>query len=409
MTLTIDEFRAEARCWLADRLPARDDTVMWGSGSDDVSVFHDLDVERERALLAAGAVWQSEKLAAGYGAVTWPCEFGGRGLTSRHERAFVEEESTFAAPASHELLRITVNLAAPTLRDLGTASQRDRFVPRFLACRDLACQLFSEPGAGSDLAGLATRAARLGDNWVVDGAKVWASGAQFSSWGLLLARTDPDVPKHRGMTAFLLDMSVAGVDVRPIRQMSGGASFNEVFLSGVHIDDGLRVGAVGEGWGVARTVLAFERAQSGSKREVGGSWEQLRALAEHTGATSDPLVRQRLAGVYAHERVREWTRQRATASRGGDGPGPEGSLGKLLWTQGLTDIGEVAAAILGPRLVADSGAWGTYAWSRHVLGAPGYQIAGGSDEIQRTIIAERVLGLPPDPRADAGPWRTIPR
>jgi alkylation response protein AidB-like acyl-CoA dehydrogenase len=245
----------------------------------------------------------------------------------------------------------------------------------------------------------------------VDGAKVWVSGAQFAGWGVLIARSDPDVPKHAGLTAFLLPMDSPGVEVRPIRQMSGGTSFNEVFFTGVRVPDSLRLGEVGGGWNVALTMLGFERAQSGAKTGVGGSWAQLRTLAAWSGRTGDPAVRQRLARVYIHERLRELTRQRVEAAhQRGATPGPEGSLGKLLWTQGLTAIGEAAALLLGPALTADTGEWGTYAWAEHVLGAPGYRIAGGSDEMQRNIIAERALGLPkePGPGRDQ-PWRTIPR
>ena len=257
-------------------------------------------------------------------------------------------------PGSHELLRVTINLVAATIRAIGTDAQRLRFVHVFLATDELACQLFSEPGAGSDLAAVATRAVRDGDDWVITGSKVWASGAQFASWGELIARTDPDVPKHAGLTAFLVPLDAPGVDVRPIRQMSGGSSFNEVFLDEVRVPDALRLGGVGEGWKVALTTLGFERGQSGAKK-VGGSWEQLRALAAWTGGDRDPITRQQLAAVYAHERLREITRLRADATRRTGGtPGPEGSLGKLLWVQGMTMIAEVASALLGPRITANT-------------------------------------------------------
>jgi len=204
------------------------------------------------------------------------------------------------------------------------------------------------------------------------------------------------------------------VTIRPIRQMSGGSSFNEVFFSDVRIPDAHRLGEIGEGWRVALTTLGFERRSSGSGRgmsTVGGSFQQLLALARWLDRAGDPLVRQRLADVYAHERMRELVGARTlAAAANGGAPGPYGSIGKLLWTRSMTRIGAVAAELLGPRMTADTGEWGTYAWTKQVLGAPGYQIAGGSDEIQHDIIANRVLGLPPEPRPDKGvAFRDVPR
>ena len=408
---SVESFAATARDWLAARLPPADPGHRtWGEGSDDVSVFHRLSFDAERALLDRAMAWQQRKYDAGYGAITWPPEYGGAGLTVAHEQAFSDAESEFAAPAGHETFAVTTHLVAPTVRLFGTAGQRARFVRRFLRAEELCCQLFSEPGAGSDLAGLATRAEPDGDEWVLNGQKVWSSGAQFSGWGELIARTDPAVPKHAGQTAFLVPLDAPGVQIRPIRQMSGGSSFNEVFLTDVRIPDDLRLGAVGEGWKVALTTLGFERGGSGN-RGVGGSWEQLLGLARWLGRTREPAVRQQLASVYIHQQLRRMNAARvAAATAAGQPPGPEGSIGKLLWVAGMTEIGQVAASLLGPRLMADTGEWGTYAWSDHVLGAPGYRIAGGSDEIQRSIIAERVLGLPGDVRVDRGiPWRDIPR
>jgi alkylation response protein AidB-like acyl-CoA dehydrogenase len=250
---------------------------------------------------------------------------------------------------------------------------------------------------------------------VVDGQKVWSSGAQFAEWGLLIARTDVDAPKHRGMTAFLVPLATEGVDIRPIRQMSGGSSFNEVFFDGCRIGDELRLGGEGEGWRVALTTLEFERdhsdpaAASGSGRP-GGTWQHLLLTAERLGLTGDPGIRQDLMGVYIHKRVEAWLNQRAAELSRGGTPGPEGSLGKLMWTEGMTKVSHVASRLLGPRLTADSGEPATWEWNEHVLGAPGYRIAGGSDEVQRNIIGERVLGLGPEPRVDKGiAWKDVPR
>jgi alkylation response protein AidB-like acyl-CoA dehydrogenase len=408
VTSTVEVYAAEAHAWLAAAVgrPAAD-----GPPTEDVAVFHSLPHEAERALIADAAAWQRRKFEAGYGAIAWPEEFGGAGLTQEHARVFTRAEASYATPPDHELRRITVNLVAPTLRAKGSRALQERFIRPFLRCDQLTCQLFSEPGAGSDLAGLGTRAQLDGADWIVNGAKVWVSGAQFADWGLLLARTDPDVPKHAGITAFLVPMAADGVGVRPIRQMTGGSSFNEVFFDDLRISDELRIGAVGEGWRVATSMLAFERNQSGSRAGVGGSWEQLLALARRSNVGTDPVLRQRLVRVYVHERLRALTRQRAEeAALRSQTPGPEGSMGKLLWVQGLIAIGDVAATLAGPQLIADTGAAGTYAWAEHVLGAPGFRIAGGSDEIQRNILAERVLGLPGEPnQARSTPWRATAR
>jgi alkylation response protein AidB-like acyl-CoA dehydrogenase len=301
---------------------------------------------------------------------------------------------------------------ASTIRVLGSDALKERFVADLRRADILACQLFSEPGAGSDLAGLATRAVRDGDEWVINGQKVWSSGAQFSQWGELIARTDPDVVKQQGLTAFMLPLDAPGVEVRPIKQMSGGSLFCEVFFSDVRIPDDLRLGEVGEGWKVATTTLSFERDHSESGGEgsaSGGSWKQLLATARMMGVTDDPVMRDKLAKVYIHGRVESYTNRRAADLARSGTPGPEGSLGKLLWTEGMTEVGELIGDILGAKLLADTGEWGTYAWNEHLLGAPGYRIAGGSDEIQRNIVGERVLGLPREPRADSGPWSSIPR
>jgi alkylation response protein AidB-like acyl-CoA dehydrogenase len=407
----LDAYRRASRTWLAERLaPADIADDVWGVGRHDVSVFHDLSFEEEAELLDRAMKWQQTKFDAGYGAIAWPAEYGGAGLGLEHERAFQEEEANFAVPLPHETFAVTVRLIAPTVRLYGTDEQRQRFVRRFLRAEQLCCQLFSEPGAGSDLGGLGTRAVRDGDEWVVNGQKVWTSGARFAAWGELIARTDPDVPKHAGMTAFILPMDTPGVEVRPIRQMSGGTCFNEVFFTDVRIPDSLRLGDEGAGWRVALTTLGFERGDHGAAR-VGGSWTDVLALARWLERTEDPVIRQQLADLYAHRRITELVWRRAAgAAVGGETPGPEASIGKLRWTQDLTRTSAVVAALLGPRLCADTGEWGTYSWNAHVLGAPGYRIAGGSDEIQRTIIGERVLGLPSEPRVDRDvPWRDVPR
>ena len=428
----LEDFRRRARGWLAQQAVPRyragrrdtgsgdggpDDagaglTAGDGQRSDDVSVFHNLSFAEEQALIERVTAWQRQKFDAGFGAIDWPTEHGGAGLGRDFVEAFAAEEERYSIPGPHELVSVTVGLIAPTIRLVGTPEQRELLMRAFLRCDSLCCQLFSEPGAGSDLAALATRAVRDGDEWVVNGQKVWSSGAQFAEWGMLLTRTDPDVPKHAGITAFLLRLDSPGVTVRPLRQMSGGTSFNEVFLDDVCIPDSLRLGEVGAGWKVALTTLGFEReASGGGHARVGGGWRELVGLARALGRLGDPLVRQRLADVYISERLAEVAALRETQDRrAGRAPGPEGSLRKLHWVNGMALASRAAELLLGPRLAADTGEWGTFAWTSHVLGAPGYRIAGGSDEIQRNIIAERILGLPGEVRVDRDrPWREIPR
>jgi alkylation response protein AidB-like acyl-CoA dehydrogenase len=407
----VEDFRQEARRWLEVAVSTKAEVATgWGAGSDGVAVFHDLDAAAERELIARLAAWERRKYEAGYGALTWPAEYGGRDLDPRYDDVFAEEQEHFAIPDPHELVSVTRNLIAPTLRLLGTKAQQ-ALIPAMLRAESLCCQLFSEPSAGSDLATLATRAELIGDEWVINGQKVWSSGAQFAEYGELIARSDPSLPKHDGLTAFLLPLDTPGVEVRPLRQMSGGSSFCEVFLTDVRIPDTLRIGEVGAGWKVALTTLGFERGNSSASSSIGGNFDQLLGLIRHLGTVGDPITRTQLADVYAQEFLAVVAKQRDQAARRSGAPlGAIGSVRKLQWTQKMNLIGEVVTDQLGPLMTADTGEWGTFAWTEHVLGAPGYRIAGGSDEIQRNIIAERLLGMPAEPRVDRGtPWRDLPR
>jgi alkylation response protein AidB-like acyl-CoA dehydrogenase len=404
-----DAWRAQVRQWLAGVLePAR---APESAGEDaDLAVFHNLPEDEERLLLERCRAYQRARFDAGYQALTLPADKGGAGLTAAHAAVFAEEESAFEVPPSTELISVTVRLVAMAVSLFGTAGQLHDYARAFLRTDLLACQLFSEPGAGSDLAALRTRARQAdGDEWVIDGQKVWTSGAQFADYGLLLARTDPDVVKQAGITAFLVPMDAPGVEVRPIRQMSGGASFNEVFLSGVRVPDRLRIGRPGQGWEVATTTLAFERTASGSgNRRKGGTFSDVLALARSLDRTSDPLVRQRLADLYVRAALRAATVDRvARTSAAGGRPGPEASLTKLMASDLLTRTGQVAAELMGARISADTGEPGTFAWTQHLLGAPGYRLAGGTDQIQRNLIGERVLKLPPEPRRDRVPFSQL--
>jgi len=409
----LELFRKEARAWLelhAEPLPEADSSdddedvaTVWGQGSDNVAVFHNISPEEERARLDACQQWQRLKFDAGYAMLNYPTELGGKGLPNSYLRAYNAEEAKFVVPSAGELPPTSMGLIASTIAAFGTPEQKQQFLAPLMRQDIWGCQLFSEPSAGSDLASLTTRASSDGEEWVLNGQKVWTSGAMFAQWGLAITRHDFDVPKHKGLTAFLVPFDAPGVEVRPIKQMSGGANFNEVFLTDVRLPDSLRLGPVGEGWRVALTCLGFERDHSGGGGggHVGGGYRQVLAAAQHFGLTSDAKVRQTLADLFIQHKVAQFTNRRAAAAlKAGQTPGPEGSLGKLMWTANMARVSDTISSILGPRLLADTGEWGTYAWSEHVLGAPGYRIAGGSDEIQRNIIGERVLGLPAEPRAD---------
>ncbi|NYG59551.1 alkylation response protein AidB-like acyl-CoA dehydrogenase [Nocardioides daedukensis] len=403
---TVEEFADRVAAWFATQGLARKGTRPTG-GKHSKAVFHDLSFADEQALLSELTDWVRTRYDSGFGAIAWPESFGGAGLTQAHETALARIESDYEVPSPHELVSVTRHLIAPTLRAYDRTQEMRELITPMLRGDLLACQLFSEPGAGSDLASLATRARREGDDWVITGQKVWTSGAQFAQWGELLARTNPDVPKHRGITAFMVPLDADGLEVRPLRQMSGGSSFNEVFLTEVRIPDAYRIGEVDEGWKVALTTLGFERNSSGENTDVGGTLDQVIELARTTGAIDDPVLRQRLADVVMSHRLAEVASARDAATP--DTTGVGGSMRKLQWTERLTQISDFVADVAGADLVVDDGS-GIFAWTEHVLGAPGYRIAGGSDEVQRTLIAERYLGLPVEPRGDkTTPWRDIPR
>jgi len=398
----IDEWRAELRAWLCSVLPRRADVVEEGDVS--YAVFQNISDEDEHALLDRVRAYRRQRFDAGYGALALSRELGGAGLSMRYVIAYTDEERPFAAPPSTELISVTTGLVGPTIATFGTEEQRATFAAAFIRSDLLCCQLFSEPGAGSDLAAVTTTAVHDGTGWVINGQKVWSSGARFADYGLVLTRTDPEVAKQAGLTMFLIPMDAPGVQIRPIRQMSGASSFNEVFLSDLHVGDGMRIGTVGDGWRVANTTLGFERTASGQgTRKKGGSFADLLALATRLGRSGDPLVRQQLADLHVRTELRAATTERvARAAAAGTAPGPAASIGKLVASQNMTLIGQVATSLLGARMVADTGEHDTFAWTEHLLGAPGYRLAGGTDEVQRNIIGERVLGLPREPRVDKG-------
>jgi alkylation response protein AidB-like acyl-CoA dehydrogenase len=401
----LEEYLAAAGAWLREHArprPPRSE-LRWGEGSDRVSLFRDSTPEEDRARLDEVCAWQRAKFDAGYGAISWPVEYGGAGLPRTYQAAFRRLENGFDTPSPVEAVTISLEIEAPTILTFGTEEQKQQWIRPLRRCDVMACQLWSEPGAGSDLGSIATRAVRDGDEWVIDGQKVWTTGAQFADLGYLICRTDAAAPRQQAFTAFLLPMDTPGVEVRPLRQMTGGASFNEVFFTGVRLPDSARLGAVGVGWQAMMATLGFERATAGSSGH-GGSDVLGRVImtARHLGRLDDPLVRQAIAHLHATKEMRKLTEQRAVAAlRAGGVPGSEGSISKLSVTRWLQDIGEVMTMLLGPSLIADTGEWGTYAWSELITGYPGLRLGGGTDEIQKNVIAERALGLPREPRAMA--------
>jgi len=387
-------FRSECRAWLSAHADRRGPTAgMDVTAILDPQVGDDLDRAR---------TWQARAAADGWAAVAWPREYGGRGVTLAEEIVFQQERAHYDIP-DHPF-RIGIMLAGPTLIAHATDAQRRRWLAPMLRGDEIWCQLFSEPGAGSDLASLRTAAVRDGDHWVVDGQKVWSSGAHHSHRGMLLARTDPDAARNRGITYFALDMRTPGIEVRPLRQLTGGAHFNEVFLTGVRIPDTDRLGDVDAGWSVAQTTLLSERAaiaQLVGEGELAGALIGLarRADAHGHAATSDPRVRQAIAAVAVEESILRYIGFRiVTALSRGTIPGPEASIAKLAIARLARRSADVAMHLGGADAIA--GAPDLREWTMSFLVAPALRIAGGSDEIQRNIIGERVLGLPREPPAD---------
>jgi len=401
-TITEEDFALQATEFLETnaklRRPGRHS---FGEGSDEVALLQERSPSEELQEVEAAKDWARKVFDHGFGWITGPRAYGGRELPSSYQRLYSSLEAGYET-APQSCRAIGLGMVAPTILAHGTETAKERYLRALWRGDIIACQLFSEPGAGSDLAGLQTRATRDGDEWIINGQKVWTSGAQYSDIGEIICRTDPDAPKHRGLTGFIVEMHVPGVEVRPLRQITGGASFNEVFFSDVRVRTDHLLGEVNGGWSVAITTLMNERASIGSGgggNGLGsGSIHRLIDLARHLGMNDDLLVRQRIADAWINLQVAKYTNERALAKiRAGELPGPELSIAKLSLTENLRRLGDLAAAILGERLVVDTGEWGTYAWSAFVLGVPGMRIAGGTDEVMHNVIGERVLGLPKDP------------
>ncbi len=393
-------FRSRVRAWHDIHATVR-------SGDDLWSVPLYVEPGRAEEYFNAGRAWQRRLFEHGWAGLTWPREYGGGGGEPWQARIFSEVAVGYEeAPG---FIGATIAMLGPTLLRHGTEDQKRRFLPGLLSGGLAFCQLFSEPGAGSDLAGLAARADRDGDEFVVNGQKVWNSQAQFCDWGFLLVRTDPGAPKHRGITFLLVDMATPGIETRPLVQMNGAAHFNEVFLTDVRIPVSNVVGEIGGGWGPARTVLLNESAFIGDRKGT-TVMSPLLELARRHSRLEDPVVRQRLADAWARERMQRWMGETIqNAVRRGEPPPMDPSLIKLFAAESKLRTGELATALGALAVVADTGE--AARWARHeLMGRFAVSIGGGTNEVMRNNLAERSLGLPREPRVDRDtPWRDIPR
>jgi alkylation response protein AidB-like acyl-CoA dehydrogenase len=352
--------------------------------------------------------WQAKKADAGFAAITWPKRFGGREASPILQVIYHQEEDNYAVPRG--LFEIGLGMCIPTMMAYAQPEQLDRYVRPALRGEEVWCQLFSEPAGGSDLAALRTRAERDGDDWIINGQKIWTSGAHLSDFGIIVVRTDPNVPKHEGLTFFFLDMRSPGIEIRPIHQMSGASHFNEVFFTDVRVPDAQRLGAVGQGWKVSLTTLMNERLAVGEVHRP--DVEDLLELARTLMLTGNAAVRERVAEWYARTQGLKFTRFRTmTALSRGQTPGPENSIHKLVNASKLQDIASYGLDLMGMAgVVMDDDLAAAYAMFQHaLLSSPSARIAGGSDEILRNIIAERVLRLPADIRVDKNrPFNQVP-
>lgn len=392
-------FRSVVREWFAANAPARD--------ADDTTgnyfAMADNSLESHAAHVANCKAWQRKIYDGGWAGITLPKEYGGRGGERWQERIFRQEQSRTSVDTG--LFAVSLGMVAPTILVHGTEEQKQRFIEPMLRGDEIWCQLFSEPGAGSDLAGLTTRAIRDGDTWIVNGQKVWNSGAHHADFGILMTRTDIDVPKHRGITYFLVDMHTPGVDVRPLRQATGVAHFNEVFLSDVHIPHENVLGELNGGWAVAQTTLMHERNMIGSGG-MGIGWGDYLRIARDMGVTNDPHLRQELVKSFTRTEIIKYLGARAqAAARAGKQPGPETSLVKLCASLHSALNGDLGLMLEGAGgMLTGPDAYRKGMFQQLFVGQWGMRLGGGTEQIQRNVIGERVLGLPGEARPD----KTLP-
>jgi alkylation response protein AidB-like acyl-CoA dehydrogenase len=384
------EFRAEARAFLDAQVP------LLGEGEAPAGLLERGDADT----IKKAQEWQACKKDNGWACLTWPKEYGGRSVSAIQNVIWNQEEARYATAPN--VFSIGIGMLGPTMMAHGTDEQKERYLEKMARGDEIWCQLFSEPAAGSDLAGLRTTAVQDGDEWVLNGQKTWTTGAQYSAWGMIVTRTDASVAKHAGLTYFIVDMQAPGIEIRPIKQINGGSGFNEVFFSDVRVPDSQRLDAVGNGWAVALTTLMNERASIGGGGGGFGAGELLR-LAQQVEidgkpAIEDSMVRQRIADFHVRSNGLRYTGYRTlTALSRGTTPGPESSIGKLVGApmgQQVAAFGMELQGLSGAVMDPEFGCQDAY------LGSPGMRIAGGTDEVMRNILAERVLRLPPEPRVD---------
>jgi acyl-CoA dehydrogenase len=398
-------FRAKARAWLEKNARLRP--------ADEIAP--NMLGERESAAVIQKAKdWQTKKFDEGWAVLTWPKEYGGQGLGRLEAVVWGQEEAKFDVPPN--IYAIGHGMLGPTIMAHGNDEQKKKYVREMARGQVVWCQLFSEPDAGSDLAGLRTSAAKDGSDWILNGQKIWSTGAHFSDFGMIVTRTDPNAPKHAGLTYFIVDMKAPGVEVRPIKQINGASGFNTVFFSDVRVPDSNRLGAVGDGWRVAITTLMNERVAIGAGGGA-GRFRDLLKLARDTRrngrpAIEDTSVRQKLADFYIRSKGLQYTGYRTLSalSRGAT-PGPEGSIGKAVGAPLGQEMASFAMELQGVMSAVNDESVSPQEglWQEMYLGTPGIRIAGGTDEILKNIIAERVLRLPPEQRVDKDrPFREIP-
>ena len=391
-------FRAEVRAWFDANAKLKD------AASQSLSVLQGFDDTPEG--LARGKQWQRRLLDAGWGVLTWPTQYGGRAAGPLESIVYNEELARYDVPV--QLFTIGLGMIGPTLIAHGSDEQKQRYLPPMAAGDEIWCQLWSEPDAGSDLAGLKSRAERDGDDFVLNGQKVWTSGAHYCDLGLGVFRTDPDVPKHHGISAFIVPLDTPGIDVRPLKQLNGASHFNEVFFNDVRLPAANLVGDLNDGWRVARTTMMNERLSAGAMVPMSDTIAPLLSLARVMNA--DTVARQRVARAYTAARLFDLTTARVrTALSRNSIPGPEVSVLKLFAALAGTDVALAGADLVGAAgmLLGDHDTEATR-WVENVLGSFAMHIGGGTDEIQRNIIGETVLGLPREPSFDRDvPFREL--
>ena len=398
-TAELAAFRSDVKVWLKANATRRTDKLHMGMEGD--TAFKE------------AQNWYKKKADDGFACLTWAKEYGGAGLTSLHEVVWTQEVENYKTRDAHFV--IGIGNCGPAIMHFASEEAKRTLLPRMASAEDVWCQLFSEPSAGSDVAGLRTRAEPDGDNWLLNGQKIWTSGAQYSDYGVVLTRTDPTISKYRGLTLFMIDMRQSGVEVRPIKQMDGGGHFNEVFFNDAIVPDAYRLGEVGGGWTGALTVLMSERlAISGVQPTGFPQFLDLVKSLELNGQpiAKDPLVRDRLATWYSqYAGLQAVNKRMLTAVAKGGIAGAEASLGKLVGAVMNQEIANFACQIFGPAgIIQDAQLSPERAhFQEQVLFSPGVRLAGGTDEVMRNILAEQVLGLPQEPRADKGiPFQDIP-